>query len=150
MKIEIENIYSILPFNNDVKLNIYTQLYKGKHLMVTDEFKNELKYYLKYKDIVLHYKNIFDGRDTDYTYRLLEDFIFYFHKKSIKDSNCKIFKDSIFNSFFQIMNSNMIFMSPKIRLHYSKHIWNYMNTGQRQYICSMYDSKIFEDINLLL
>ena len=132
---EIENIYTILPFDNHVKFNIYTQLYKGRHFMVTDEFKNELKYYLKYNDIVLRYKNKYG--DNDYTYKLLENFVFYFYKKSIEDTNCKTLKDSIFHMFFQIMNMNLRFMSQKLHLHYTKQVWNYMNTKQRQSFCSV-------------
>lgn len=135
MKIEIENIYTILPFDNNVKFNIYTQLYKGRHFMVTDEFKNELKYYLKYNDIVLRYKNKYG--DNDYTYKLLENFIFYFYKKSMEETDCKILKDSIFSLFFQIMNMNLRFMSQKLHLHYAKQVWNYMNTEQRQSFCSV-------------
>ena len=135
MKIEIENIYTILPFDNNVKFNIYTQLYKGRHFMVTDEFKNELKYYLKYNDIVLRYKNKYG--DNDYTYKLLENFIFYFYKKSIEETDCKILKDSIFSLFFQIMNMNLRCMSQKLHLHYAKQVWNYMNTEQRQSFCSV-------------
>lgn len=135
MKIEIENIYTILPFDNNVKFNIYTQLYKERHFMVTDEFKNELKYYLKYNDIVLRYKNKYG--DNDYTYKLLENFIFYFYKKSMEETDCKILKDSIFSLFFQIMNMNLRIMSQKLHLHYAKQVWNYMNTEQRQSFCSV-------------
>lgn len=135
MKIEIENIYTILPFDNHVKFSIYTQLYKGKHFMVTDEFKKELKYYLKYKDIVLRYKNKYG--ENDYTYKLLENFIFYFYQKSMEETNYKILKDSIFDIFFQIMNMNLRLMSQKLQLHYSKQVWNYMRTEQRQSFCSV-------------
>ena len=135
MKIETENIYSILPFDNHVKFNIYTQLYKKKHFMVTDEFKNELTYYLKYKDVVSRYRNKYG--DNDYTYKLLENFIFYFYNKSMEETDCRILKDSIFNGFFQIMNMNLRFMSQKLHLYYTKQVWNYMNTEQRQSFCSV-------------
>lgn len=134
MRIEIENIYSILPFDNNVKLNIYKQLYTKKHIMITDEFKYELKNYLKYYDIIKYYQSIFEtsnNNENHYTYKLLEDLILYFYGKSIKDAEYKILKQSIFNNFFQIMNLNHRLISQKLRLHYSKQIWNYMTTEER-------------------
>ena len=78
MRIEIENIYSILPFDNNVKFNIYKQLYTNKHIMITDEFKEDLKNYLKYYDLVAYYQNAFEtlyNNENHYTYKLLEDLI---------------------------------------------------------------------------
>ena len=113
MRTETESIYKLLPFDNLIKFNIYTQHYKN-HIC---PFKQELMEYPLFTDAKRAY---FDNKPEnesirDCMYRLFKDMAFHmyrnisrYNESNDSDSNDDQFNESNSNDQFNELDSSLI------------------------------------------
>lgn len=102
MRCDLENIYTILPFGNDIKYNIYTQMYKN-HSTIPTQLKDDLlSYFLLYKILVIYEeKRVADDIDKNFfLYSLYNDLIHNNHYNRSSEADSLLFHNLYLHTFF--------------------------------------------------
>lgn len=86
MRNEVEIIYSQLPFNNDIKFNIYQLMYKHFYTILP-QLKEELIIYLKLNKVMEIYKRSYTNDAKHGLYTLLSDLTIFLSRTM---ENCNI------------------------------------------------------------
>lgn len=100
MRQDIENIYKILPLCNDVKFNIYTQLYKNN--TISKILKNDLLTYVMLNNIIHTYQIALGKDNIDkhyFLYSLYNDLI-HEHYIEKMDLDVDMDNDLLFYSYY--------------------------------------------------
>ena len=127
MRTEIETVFTHLPFDNHIKYNIYTQLYKT-HYTIQKDLKCDLLSYMKIYDIVSQYKKHYGYK---YEMMLLNDlygYMFHVMRSSVKMITMKSLVSS---QYLEVLNVNHRFMSEKYYIMRIRKIWNIMSPYDR-------------------
>lgn len=96
---DLENIFTCLPFCNDIKLNVYTQMYKH-YGSISNEMKEDLMTYFLIDNIIDVYKNILGSREnmSYYLYNLYNDLI---HERYCKYEVQLTFPSLMYNTYVE-------------------------------------------------
>lgn len=157
MRSETESIFKILPFDNLVKFNIYTQHYKNH----TCPFRSELMEYPLFTDAKQSY---FDNKPEnesirDCMYRLFKDMAFHMYRNMSNESNESLesldsnsnsnfnesnesnesndFESSLiepvaFQVYVELMNANYLRSTPESLEIRARKLWKNMTTEQKK------------------
>ena len=135
MRNTVKNIYTILPFNNDIKFVIYTQMYK--HLnKLPNNFKEDLQTYLMLNYVIEKYrKNLqTDYMDNYFLYSLYNDLLFENHVQQLeKDKDEDIlFYNFCYESVLIESNSLQIYNNYPILIQRIKYFWKILSSNRRK------------------
>ena len=150
MRLDIENIYSVLPFGNDIKYNIYKQMYKNQ-FTISSVLKRDLQTFLMLNRVILTYQREFDTNYMDenyFLYNLYNDLI-HEHQRNIMDlynNSDALFHNYYFESIIkdtmQIHNIQRIqypFLIKRIR-----YFWKLFSVNQRLYFMKLMELKFID------
>lgn len=137
MRQDIENIYSVLPFGNDIKYNIYNQMYKHQ-FTISSELKRDLQTFLMLNTVICTYQTELETDYTDINYflfHLYNDLIHEYHR-NIMDLHYH--SDTLFHNYYFESNVHDSIQTNSIqRMEYSflmkriKYFWRLLSTNQR-------------------
>ena len=146
MRTETESIFKLLPFDNLIKFNIYTQHYKN-HIC---PFKKELMEYPLFTDAKRVY---FDNKPEnesirDCMYRLFKDMAFHMYRNMSRynesndsDSNSNdqfneldssLIEPVAFQVYAELMNADYLRSTPESLEIRARKLWKNMTTEQKK------------------
>lgn len=136
MRSETESIFKLLPFDNLVKFNIYTQQYKNH----TCPFKQELMEYPLFTDAKRVY---FDNKPEnesirDCMYRVFKDMAFHLYKNiSLCEEEYDEYESSLiepvaFQVYVELMNADYLRSTPESLEIRARKLWKNMTTEQKK------------------
>ena len=138
MRQDIENIYSVLPFGNDIKYTIYSQM--CKLFTISSDLKHDLQTYFLINTVIRVYQAELetDYMDANYfLYQLYNDLVYEHHKnnrKKYQESDTlfhnyyfeNVIRETIQNDNINIQRMQYPFLMKRIT-----YFWRLLNVHQR-------------------
>lgn len=146
MRYDLENIYKILPVDNDIKYNIYTQMYKN-HATIDKPLKDDLITYFLLYEILVIYEETKVADEIDrlfFLYSLYNDLIHTnFYNRNVEDDALMFYDLYLdnFNNFDYKYHSmcaacdsinNLISISDCYVLKRIKYYWRLLSPKKRK------------------
>lgn len=133
MRSETENIYKLLPFDNLIKFNIYSQMYKNHECPYRDEIV-EYPLFRDVKDSYFAEKNV-EESDRDCMYRLFKDITFHLYKnisQCDEEHESSMIEAVAFQVYVELMNANYLRATPESLEIRARKLWNNMSLEQKK------------------
>jgi hypothetical protein len=159
MRTDLENIYTLLPFDNNVKFNIYNQMYK-KHYSISKELKEDIETNCFLKEII---QLSIDNFDTNISnYQTISLYILYCDL--VQEHSSNEYDDTVKNNTFdevlvcydnyhndmnrirrRVTNNTKEYLTNKI-----KQLWRQFNPTERRDYFNGFKYSNYQFIHLIL
>ena len=134
MRQDIENIFSVLPFGNDIKYHIYNQMCKHQ-FTISFELKRDLQSYFMLDTVINTYQAELETDYMDHNYFLyhLYNDLIHEHHRSIMHDGDTLFHNYYFESVVRdtIQPQNIQRMQHSFLMKRIKYFWRLLSTNQR-------------------
>lgn len=135
MRGDLENVFGVLPFGNDIKHTIYTQLYRHLYA-ISPQLKQDLQTYLLLNEVICTYQAELatDYMDQNYfLYSLYNDLLFNEHDGEEYNDDAGVIRNDNHDNSLYLYNRvrNIAALRYPIVLERIKYFWRLLNPKRR-------------------